>query len=378
MPMKNLNSRPANGYSTGRPAWYASFALLVLLAAGCGGHETPVPDAHAFVLSDTMMKRIRLDTVRLAQVEGVINLNGRIAADENRMASVFAIMSGQVENVDVELGDHVQKGQVLAKIRSGEVAKMERKLIEARSNKEVAEKNLAVKQDLFNSSLLSERKLVEARYDLEKANAELKRMTEVFSIYTFEGGSRFVLRAPVSGYVIRKDIARDVTLPEDNHDPVFTIAELDKVWVLADVYESDIARVKEGMNAEVTTLSYPGKVMRGKVDRIFNILDPETRTMRIRITLDNPNVLLKPEMIARVQLTFQENENLPAIPADAVIQDAGKHFVMIFKDRRNIAVREIVPARTTANTLWVSEGLQPGEVVIGREQLFVYDALNER
>ncbi len=378
MPMKNLNSRPANGYSTGRPAWYASFALLVLLAAGCGGHETPVPDAHAFVLSDTMMKRIRLDTVRLAQVEGVINLNGRIAADENRMASVFAIMSGQVENVDVELGDHVQKGQVLAKIRSGEVAKMERKLIEARSNKEVAEKNLAVKQDLFNSSLLSERKLVEARYDLEKANAELKRMTEVFSIYTFEGGSRFVLRAPVSGYVIRKDIARDVTLPEDNHDPVFTIAELDKVWVLADVYESDIARVKEGMNAEVTTLSYPGKVMRGKVDRIFNILDPETRTMRIRITLDNPNVLLKPEMIARVQLTFQENENLPAIPADAVIQDAGKHFVMIFKDRRNIAVREIVPARTTANTLWVSEGLQPGEVVISREQLFVYDALNER
>lgn len=378
MPMKNLNSRPANGYSTGRPAWYASFALLVLLAAGCGGHEAPVPDAHAFVLSDTMMKRIRLDTVRLAQVEGVINLNGRIAADENRMASVFAIMSGQVENVDVELGDHVQKGQVLAKIRSGEVAKMERKLIEARSNKEVAEKNLAVKQDLFNSSLLSERKLVEARYDLEKANAELKRMTEVFSIYTFEGGSRFVLRAPVSGYVIRKDIARDVTLPEDNHDPVFTIAELDKVWVLADVYESDIARVKEGMNAEVTTLSYPGKVMRGKVDRIFNILDPETRTMRIRITLDNPDVLLKPEMIARVQLTFQENENLPAIPADAVIQDAGKHFVMIFKDRRNIAVREIVPARTTANTLWVSEGLQPGEVVIGREQLFVYDALNER
>ena len=186
-----------------------------------------------------------------------------------------------------------------------------------------------------------------------------------------------MLRAPVCGYVIRKDIARDVTLPEDNHDPVFTIAELDKVWVLADVYESDIARVKEGMNAEVTTLSYPGKVMRGKVDRIFNILDPETRTMRIRITLDNPNVLLKPEMIARVQLTFQENENLPAIPADAVIQDAGKHFVMTFKDRRNIAVREIVPARTTANTLWVSEGLQPGEVVIGREQLFVYDALNE-
>lgn len=350
---------------------------LLLALGGCSPDTVPEPDSHAFVLSDTMLSRIQLDTVRESPVRNVINLNGRIAADGNRTASVFAIMSGQVESVDVELGDRVEKGQVLAKIRSSDVAKLERKLIDARSDKEVAEKNLATKEDLYNSQLLSERKLVEARFDLEKANAQLQRMNEIFSIYTIEAGSRYVLRAPVSGYVIAKAIARDVTLPEDDHDPVFTIAELDNVWVLADVYESDIARVKEGMEAEVSTLSYPDRVFRGRVDKIFNILDPRTRTMRIRISLGNPEVLLKPEMIARVRLAFQEGRALPTIPARAVITENGKSYVMAFRDRYNISTREITPFRTTGDTTWTANGLQPGEVVIGKEQLYIYDALND-
>lgn len=355
-----------------------AFLPLLLALGGCSPDPVPAPDTNAFVLSDTMLTRIRLDTVHTSRVQNVVNLNGRISADESRMASVFAIMSGQVESVNVELGDRVEKGQVLAKIRSGEVARLERKLIDARSDKEVAEKNLATKEALFRSQLLSERKLVEAQFDLEKANAQLQRMNEIFAIYTIEAGSRYVLRAPVSGYVIGKAIAHDVTLPEENHDPVFTIAELDDVWVLADVYESDIARVKEGMDAEVTTLSYPNMAMHGKVDRIFNILDPATRTMRIRISLKNPDVLLKPEMIAHVKLRYQENEELPAIPAHALITENGKSYVMVFKDRYNIATREVVPFRTTGDTTWVADGLQPGEVIVSKEQLYLYDALNDQ
>ncbi len=114
------------------------------------------------------------------------------------------------------------------------------------------------------------------------------------------------------------------------------------------------------------------------MDKIFNILDPRTRTMRIRIKLQNPGVLLKPEMIARVRLSFQEEQQLPAIPAAAIINESGKHFVMVFKDRYNIATRQVVPFRTTGGRTWITEGLEPGEVVISREQLFVYDALNDR
>lgn len=381
--MKNLNSLRASAFSIAknfrRARMHATVLLLAaLLAAGCGVAEPPVADTNAFVLSDTMLQRIQLDTVVMKQVENVIHLNGRIATDENKLASVFAIMSGQVISVDAELGDRVSKGQTLAKIRSGEVAKMERKLISAQSDREVAEKNLATKEELFSSQLLSERKLVEARYDLEKANAQLQRMNEVFSIYTIEAGSRYVLRAPMDGYVIGKSITRDITLPDDHTDPVFTIAELNEVWVLADVYESDIARVKEGMDAEVTTLSYPDKIFRGKVDRIFNILDPRTRTMRIRITLANEDILLKPEMVAHVKLTFKKDDILPAVPASAIISDKSRQYTMVFKDRYNVLTREVKVAQTTGTTSWISEGLEPGEVIVSKNQLYLYDALNDR
>ncbi len=364
--------------TTIRHSLCAIHLLATLLLASCGSEPAPTADTAAFTLSDTMMARIGLDTVHASPVLNRLELNGRITPDDGRLASVYPIVGGQVSEVNVELGDHVNKGQTLAVIRSSQVADLERKMIDARSDMEVAEKNLSTKQDLYNSHLLSERKLVEARYDLEKAKAKLKGMDQIFSIYQFKDGSQYVVKAPINGFVIDKSVVRDVTLPEDHDEAIFTIAELDRVWVLADVYESDIARVKEGMTAEVTTLSYPDKVFNGTVDKIINMLDPRTRTMRIRITLLNPGVLLKPEMIARVRLLYQEDRTLPTIPAAAVITDNDRDQVMVFKDRLNIETRRITIAHTTGNTSWVSEGLKPGEVIISREQLFLYDALNDR
>lgn len=335
-------------------------------------------NAKTFTLSDSMLARITLDTVVLSAVENTVELNARVTPDDGRLANVYPIVGGQVVEVMVELGDHVTKGQTLAIIRSSKVADLDRKLIDARSDMEVAEKNLSTKQDLFNAQLLSERKLVEARYDLEKAKAKLRGIEEVFSIYQFKDGSQYVVKAPISGYVIDKDVVRDETLPEERGDAIFTIAELDKVWVLADVYESDIARVKEGMTAEVTTLSYPDRVFLGKVDKILNMLDPRTRTMRIRITLTNPEVLLKPEMIAHVRLVYQEGRQLPAIPAAALINGHDQEHVMVFQDRLNIATRRVTVAHTSGQTSWISDGIDTGEVVISKGQLFIYDALNDR
>lgn len=363
---------------TGSSLRALSGLFAITLLAACGTDPSPTNDTKVFALSDTMLARIGLDTAILQPVENTVELNARITPDDGRLANVYPIVGGQVSDVRVELGDLVTKGQTLAIIRSSQVADLERKLIDARSDLEVAEKNLTTKQDLFGSQLLSERKLVEAKYDLEKAKAKLRGVEEIFSIYQFQGGSQYVVKAPIGGYVIDKAVVRDETLPEEHAEAIFTIAELDRVWVLADVYESDIARVKEGMTAEVTTLSYPGKVFSGRVDKILNMLDPRTRTMRIRITLPNPDVLLKPEMIARVKLSYQEDRSLPAIPASAVIFDNSKEYVLVFKDRLNIAVRQVTSARTDQRTAWIASGLEPGEVVIDREQLFLFKALTER
>ena len=384
--MMNLNLPRASASSTGRAARPTLVsALVVLLGAGsiaflggCHAPAPPNPDANAFTLSDTMLHRIRLDTVHEKPVEDVIELNGHIAPDGEKLADIYPIVGGQVLSVDAELGDHVTKGQTLAVIRSSEVADMTHQLSDAQSDVTVANKNLTVQQDLFNSKLISERDLVSAQQEADKAQAQLRRMQESFSIYHFQNGSEYDVKAPTSGYIIAKDIAPDVMLPADQNTKIFTVAELDEVWVLADVYESDISRVKEGMDAEITTLSYPGKVYHGKVDKIYNLLDPQTRTERIRIRLPNPDISLKPEMIANVKLHITQDRSLPSIPSKAIIEDDGHQFVMVFKDRFNLSTREITTDHSNDSTTWVSAGLKPGEAIVSKQQLFLYDELNDR
>jgi cobalt-zinc-cadmium efflux system membrane fusion protein len=329
-----------------------------------------------FILSDTMLKSIMLDTVKEKGVKGVLDLNGKIVADENRLVEIFPIVGGNVLTVDVELGDYVKKDQTLAVIKSGEVAEYDRELIDAQSDVLVAEKNLRVKQDLYQSKLSSERELVTAQKELEKAEAALKRIKETFSIYHFNTQSEYHLKAPIKGFVIYKNINRDMTLPAGQSENVFTIAELDEVWAMADVYESDISRVRQGMDVEVRTLSYPEEIP-GKIDKIFNVLDPETKTMKVRIRIPNPGFKLKPEMLATIKAKYNEEKTLTSVPASAIIFDNSRKFVMIYKDPSNIETREVEVYKTTDSTAWLNAGVKPGEVVVSKNQLFIYDALND-
>lgn len=361
----------------GRYSWIVSLLVLVLVSRCTVEGAKDKEESKTFALSDTMLKSIRLDTVKVRQVNGALDLNGKIVADENRRVEIFPIVGGNVLAVEVELGDYVKKDQTLAIIKSGEVAEYDRQLIDAQSDVLVAQKNLSVKQDLYASKLSSERELISAQKELEKAEAALKRIKETFSIYNFNSHSEYHLKAPINGFVIAKNINRDMTLPAGQSESVFTVAELDEVWALADVYESDISRIREGMDVVITTLSYPGELISGKIDKIFSVLDPETKTMKVRIRIPNAKFKLKPEMLATVKAKYREEQTFPSIASSALIFDNSHQFVMIFKDRYNIETREVEVYKNTDDTVWLKAGLKPGEVVISKNQLFIYDALND-
>lgn len=374
--MKNLIMWWAKISSASRTGFTCTVVAALLQA--CGHSEVNHEDERkAFVLSETMMKSVKLDTVHEMKVHGILNLNGKIVADESRRVEVFPVVGGNVLSVDAELGDFVHKDQILAIIRSGEVAEYDRQLIDAQSDVLVAQKNLNVKQDLFDSKLSSERELVTAQKELEKAEAALTRVKETLSIYNFNEKSEYRIKAPISGFIIQKNINRDMTLPSSHSESVFTIAELSEVWAIANVYESDISRIAEGMDVTISVLSYPGKLIRGKIDKIFNVLDPETKTMRVRINIPNPEFKLKPEMLVTVKVEYSENRILNAVPASSIIFDNSRQFVMVFKSRFNIETREVETYKASDVTAWIKSGLSPGEVVISKNQLFIYDALND-
>ncbi|NBV14937.1 MAG: efflux RND transporter periplasmic adaptor subunit, partial [Sphingobacteriia bacterium] len=158
---------------------------------------------------------------------------------------------------------------------------------------------------------------------------------------------------------------------------IFDIAEIKEVWAIANVNESEINKVKLGLDAAVSTLSYPDRKFFGKVDKIFNVIDPDTKAMKVRIKLSNDDFLLKPEMQATIKLSFFENSDMLAIPGEAIVFDQSKNFVMVFNDRNNIETRPVDVFRQVGNTVFIHSGLKEGEKVITRNQLLIYDALND-
>lgn len=331
-----------------------------------------------FVLSDKMLETTKTSVASMQPLKNELTYYGKITTDNNKTIEVFPVVGGSVSKVYVELGDYVKKGQLLATIRSTEVADFEKQLEDAKNDVIVAKNNLKVAQELFEGKLNSERDVFEAKSNLDKAKSQLNRIQETYKIYNIKRGAIYEVRSPLNGFVIEKKINQDMLLRNDRSDNIFDIAEINDVWAIANVNESDINQVKEGEDAAITTLSYPAKVFKGKVDKIFNIIDPETKAMKVLIKLHNPDYILKPEMRANIKLSYTENNNkMLAIPSDAVIFDKSKNFVMVYKDRNNIETRSIEIFRQVGNVTYVSSGLKEGEKVMTHNQLLVYDALND-
>lgn len=354
----------------------AIICLAVISLSSC--KDKPKEEENtAFVLSDTMLKRCEFTKVKLQDVKSQLKLFGKVEADNNKMAHVYPITGGIVASINVELGDHVTEGQLLAIVRSSEVADFQRQLLNARADVALSEKNLQVAKDLFEGKLNSEKDVLASEKELEKAKAELNRITEVYSIYHLKQGSEYRITAPISGFIISKDITQNEELRSDRVEEVFTIAQISEVWVLANVNESNISKVALDYEADVQTLSYPDKTFKGKVDKIFNVIDPSTKAMKILVKINNPDLLLKPEMNAMVNLKFSENRELVAVPSSAVLFDKNKYWVMVFKSKNKIETRQVEIYHQMGDITYITSGVNPYENVISKNGLLIYDALND-
>jgi cobalt-zinc-cadmium efflux system membrane fusion protein len=352
------------------------FTPIIILLIGCKQKQAE-ETAKKFTFSDTMLSHISLDTVTMKNVNGELKFSGKITPEENKITAVFPVVTGHVTKLNVSFGDYVQKGQVLAIIRSTEIADFEKQRRDAETNLVLAKKNLKTEQELYESKLNTERDIAAAQKEVESAQAELKRIEEVFKIYHTNNGSYYNVIAPISGFIIDKKINVDMQLPAGFSESIFTIAQIDEVFVSANVYETDISKLSLGMPAEIEILSYPGKLFSGKIDKILNILDPETKTLKIRVRLPNPGFALKPEMAATIHIRHIEQIQRPSIPAEAVVFAQSKYFAMVFHEKDSIETRVIQPLKTTGGTTFIEAGLQPGEKVIHKNALLVYNAIND-
>jgi len=349
--------------------------LGIMMIFACK-EEEKVPESH-FKLTETISKGKEMAKASLQTVESELMLTGKITFNEDKVARVFPLAGGFVRDLNVELGDHVKKGQAMAIIRSPEIAGFTREGHAAESQVRVAEKNSYVATELYKTGNISEVELINAQKALENAKAELARIKAVLDMYGAASGSVYPIKSPVSGVVVQKNIALNMELRTEDISPVFIVGDLDDVWVMANVYESDITKVKEGYETEITTISYPDKVFRGKIDKIFSLMDAESKVVKARITLKNPDLELKPEMFANVKVSYKESVQKITIPSGALIFDKSRYFVMVYISDEKIETREVSVYKDNGKIAYIESGLNEGDQVLTKYHLLVYDALND-
>ena len=349
--------------------------LSSLLGACSGKGEQPNVEPITLCLTDSLLRIVSVDTVHVRDVIDELTLNGRVTFNQDQVANVYPMFGGTVTELHAEIGDFVHKGEVLAVIRSGEVADYEKQLKEAEQQLLLARRNMNATQDMYTSGMASDKDVLQAKQELTSAEAEERRIKEIFSIYHFSGDAFYQLKSPVSGFIVEKQISRDMQLRPDQGDALFTISGLSDVWVMADVYESDISKVSEGASVRISTLAYPEKTFTGSIDKVYHLLDSESKTMGVRIK--HEGYLLKPGMFTNVTVKCKaEDTSMPRIDSHALVFEGGKNYVVVVEPDQHLQIKEVDVYKQLSKECYIRSGLSEGDKVLNKNVLLVYNALN--
>ena len=367
----------------------SALACSAWLLTACQDTDTTQKDASAttdgYCLPPQLAKSIKLADVRPATEHNRIQLTGRVMSNPEKFFRFVPLLDGVVSKVNFSLGDYVKKGTMLLEVRSPELSSLNAELRTAQAQLKLAQRQLSATQEMFDDGVASERELIVSQQDVEMAQLEITKVQENLGIY---GGSLergvLIIRAPFSGYIVSKNIVGGQQI-EAGDEPLFSISDLEEVWVMANVYAGNLSSMTEGMEVEVKASAYPNQVFKGKIDRMANTFDTEERVLKARIKLQNRDLLLKPEMFVNVSVTqandaqSNEDQRLLSFPAKAMIFSNSKHQVVVYRDSCNFDIVQLAPVYQTTDAVIVKEipagGLTDGDKVVTENHLLIYNQL---
>jgi len=321
-----------------------------------------------------MASGIEVTAAALEPFSAPIEATAAIELDGDRVAKISARSSGRLVKIVASQGDAVKTGQALAWFDSPELGQAWAEYAKAKGRAVLARKNLEREETLFSKKISPEKDVIKARQDLAEAEADLTFAQEKFhllgiDVEQFENkqsGNQHPLIAmtsPISGSVIERTATQgEVVSPEK---PLFTVADLSRLWVIIDIYEKDLGRVKSGTAVKVSTTAYAEKSFRGFISYLGEVMDEKSRTVKARVEVENANRLLKPGMFATVTIDAKgvQTEEAVIIPEEAVFLDGSKNYVFIQTAPEKFEMREVAVGRTLGKRLEVIRGLDKGEPV---------------
>jgi cobalt-zinc-cadmium efflux system membrane fusion protein len=337
--------------------------------------EAGVVKAPRSLFDDGLLKTTRAVRERVAQP---LRLTGEVRFDERRVTHVSVPAQGVVRKVSVMLGDRVKKGQALVEVESVTVGEAEGAYLEAKAALRLAESNYQRQSQLRKESISSEKDYLQTRQEHEAAQirveSALGKLTRLgvavgdarrISQGTARG--RLVLRAPVEGTVLTMHaVSGEVAKSEES---LVTIGDNSIVWVWADLYERDIARVSQlqvqkRLAAAVSVKAYPGEDFAGTVDFVSPAMTEASRTVKVRIEVPNDRKRLLAGMFASVKVFLPGDQEVTTLPRGAVLEDEGRAFVFVHHHGDYYVRRPVTRGRAWADRVELTAGLKGGETIV--------------
>ncbi len=366
---------------------YVAVPLVLALLAGASGCErkasavaVPQGAPNEVLLTPEQVNRMKITTapVDLQDVDDTVLASGRVTYDDQKVIHVFSPVSGKAVKVIAQLGNHVKKGDPLLIIESPDIGSANADVGKARADLIAAQNDFRRQKELLDSHAASQKDFEVASDNYRKAKAEMDR-AELKAKLWRQGdvsGQSYTLRSDLEGEVYMKAVSPGAEIAGQyggsGGGPVelFTIGQADVVWVLADVFELDVRRVKLGSKAVVNVVSWPERTFEGKVDWISGALDTNTHATKVRCTFDNADRALKPEMFATVKISV-DVKKVVAIPRSSVLRFGEQTVVFLARgvDKASNKERfERVPVTVDEGegSVWltVDHGLEKGETIV--------------
>lgn len=357
-----------------RVSYISYLCLMIFVAIGCSPNVEPIT-AKRFEVSDSLIKRLLIDTVQQANANVELSFSAKIMASEDKQANIYPMVSGLVKNVSVMVGDRVAKGQQLASLESAEMSAYEKDVVAADAALANARRSLEQTEKLYGSELASGKELEEAKNDFLVKTAELNNAKAVLKLNGGDSGGAYSIVSPISGFIIEKNVNSNMQLRPDNDQVLFAIADLSTVVALINIYESDIPNIKEGDEVQIALLSYPDRTFSGKINKILNVLDNDSKVMNAKVSISNPELILKPGMLATARIQSRSSINLPVVSSRGIIFDDNKNHVLVLDEAGKVKIQAVEISRKTAGKAYISKGLNPGQRIIASKQVFIYENL---
>jgi membrane fusion protein, heavy metal efflux system len=301
-----------------------------------------------------------------------LNVTGVVGADVARNVPVVSMSSGRIVEIRARLGDTVTKGQLLMRVQSVDIADAFSDYRQALADDKLMESQLARSKILYEKGAIAQKDLEVAEDAEEKADVAVETAIERLRVLGADKDHPTPIVdvvAPVSGVITDQQVTAASGTQGLGSPNAFTISDLSRVWVLCDVYENDLAFVNVGENAEIRLNAYPGRVLRGRISNIGSILDPNIRTAKVRVEVDNPGTM---RLGMFVQATFhgQQTQVRSVVPASAVLHLHDRDWVYVPQDAhtfRRVEVRggSMIPQGRQE----ILSGIRPGERVVANALL---------